>query len=299
MLPAKSLTAALSAAFMLAAVFTFPVVGITPSDGTPARERITGPRLAAAGDISCTVNAPSGAICRAGSTGDLIRSAAPQQVITLGDNQYETGAYADFMSGYDKVWGSFRATTHPVPGNHEYRTTGAAGYYAYFGARSNEANDGTQRFGMRNGWTVIGLNTNCDHVDCGAEVAWLERQLGTSRACTIVYGHHPVYSSGQHGNTAWMAPFRRAMNAGAVDLYLAGHDHHYERFDKVNADTFRQFIIGTGGKSLYTIGAVETGSQVRSVRHGVGFFTLGRGTYAWRFRAINGAVVDAGSASCG
>jgi hypothetical protein len=96
-----------------------------------------------------------------------------------------------------------------------------------------------------------------------------------------------------------MAPFRRAMNAGAVDLYLAGHDHDYERFDQVNGDTFRQFVIGTGGKSLYSLAAIKPGSQVRSLRHGVGFFTLGQGAYVWRFRAINGTVVDAGSALCG
>jgi hypothetical protein len=219
-------------------------------------------------------------------------------VITLGDNQYETGAYADFVSGYHQAWGSFKSTTHPIPGNHEYGTTGAAGYFAYFGERANRANGGTQRFRMRNGWTVLGLNTNCDEIDCGAEVTWLETQLAVSGACTIVYGHHPVYSSGPHGDTAWMAPFREAMNAGVVDLYLAGHDHDYERFDPVNGDTFRQIVIGTGGKSLYRFGTAQLGSQVRSLRHGVGFFTLGSGAYSWRFRAISGAVVDSGSAAC-
>jgi hypothetical protein len=88
------------------------------------------------------------------------------------------------------------------------------------------------------------------------------------------------------------------MNAGAVDLYLAGHDHHYERFASVNGDTFRQFVIGTGGKSLYSLGTVKPGSQVRSIRHGVGFFTLGRGAYVWRFRTVNGALADSGSAVC-
>jgi hypothetical protein len=205
----KPWLAALTASLAMAAISSQPSSAVTTVTAAPAQASITGPRLAAAGDISCSVNASSGATCRAGSTGDLIRRAAPQQVITLGDNQYETGAYADFMSGYDQVWGSFKATTHPVPGNHEYRTVGAAGYYAYFGERANEAHDGSQRFRMRNGWTVIGVNTNCDQIDCGAEVSWLAKQLASSGACTIVYGHHPVYSSGRHGDTAWMTPFRK------------------------------------------------------------------------------------------
>lgn len=302
----KPFIAALTAAVAFGAVSTQPSIAVsTPEiahtrspETASSRATITGPVLAAAGDISCSVNLASGTTCRAGSTGDLIRAATPRQVITLGDNQYEAGAYSDFLSGYDKAWGSFKAMTHPVPGNHEYRTTGATGYYSYFGAQSNQANEGRQRFTMGSGWTIIGLNTNCDSIDCPAQVAWLEAQLETSGACTIVYGHHPVYSSGDHGNIAWMAPFRTAMNAGGVDLYLAGHDHSYERFGRVSGDTFRQFVIGTGGKSLYGFNTVKPGSQFRSLRHGVGFFKLGSGAYVWRFRAIGGTVVDAGTGMC-
>ena len=42
--------------------------------------------------------------------------------------------------------------------------------------------------------------------------------------------HHPVYSSGSHGNTNWLhAVVVPLLEAGGVDLVLAGHDHHYER----------------------------------------------------------------------
>jgi hypothetical protein len=58
-------------------------------------------------------------------------------VLTLGDNQYESGALDDYRSSYDPAWGRFKGRTYPAPGNHEYNTPGAAGYFAYFGRRAH------------------------------------------------------------------------------------------------------------------------------------------------------------------
>src|SRR6266700_3011624 len=54
------------------------------------------------------------------STGDLIRNANPAAVFTLGDNAYNDGSATDYATKYDPTWGSFKAKTHPAPGNHEY-----------------------------------------------------------------------------------------------------------------------------------------------------------------------------------
>ena len=50
---------------------------------------------------------------------------------------------------YDPAWGRFKAVTHPVPGNHEYETSGgtgcstnAAGYLGYFGEAAGEPGKG-------------------------------------------------------------------------------------------------------------------------------------------------------------
>ena len=48
-------------------------------------------------------------------------------VFTAGDNAYENGSDADFQNCYDPSWGRHKARTHPVTGNHEYNTAGAAG----------------------------------------------------------------------------------------------------------------------------------------------------------------------------
>ena len=55
-------------------------------------------------------------------------------VFVLGDNAYENGSITEYNNCYEPTWGRHKARTKPVPGNHEYGTSGAAGYYTYFGA---------------------------------------------------------------------------------------------------------------------------------------------------------------------
>ena len=80
------------------------------------------PIIAAAGDIAC---APGGVVtattCRQAKTAGLfLGNPAITAVLPLGDEQYETGALADFQAVYDATWGRALGKTHPVPGNHEY-----------------------------------------------------------------------------------------------------------------------------------------------------------------------------------
>ncbi|MGI8699152.1 MAG: hypothetical protein ACR2J0_08440, partial [Mycobacteriales bacterium] len=65
-------------------------------------------------------------------TGALAAAQSPDVVATLGDAQYPTGSLADYRRDYDSTdWGRLKPKTRPVPGNHDYRTPKAAGYFAY------------------------------------------------------------------------------------------------------------------------------------------------------------------------
>ena len=94
-------------------------------------------------------------------------------------------------------------------------------------------------------------------------------------------------------------------DAGA-DLVLVGHDHDYERFAPQDARGrrdlgrgIRQFVVGTGGRSLRKFTRVEPNSEVRDASTlGVLELTLGAGAYAWRFRPAVGTFTDFGSALC-
>src|SRR5688572_20672290 len=54
-------------------------------------------------------------------------------VLALGDNAYPSGALLHYAECYQPTWGRHFDRTRPVPGNHEYETPGANGYFTYFG----------------------------------------------------------------------------------------------------------------------------------------------------------------------
>jgi hypothetical protein len=58
--------------------------------------------------------------------------AIPGTVFTTGDNAYDRGEFLEYIACYGPTWGRHRDRTKPVPGNHEYRTSDAAGYFQYF-----------------------------------------------------------------------------------------------------------------------------------------------------------------------
>ena len=261
--------------------------------------------VAAAGDIACSPSrVRERRTCRDAATARLIRSQHVDAVIPLGDEQYESGRLQDFRRAYDRTWGAFKAISHPVPGNHEYRQPGASGYFRYFGRRAHGPR-GYYAYNLGR-WRVYALNTNCARVNCAEERRWLRKDLRAHprRRCSLAAMHQPTFSSGGHGDIASSAPFFSILDAHDVEVALAGHDHVYERFSKmhvsgaVSARGVQSFVVGTGGKELGSFRREHRGSRFRETRFGALFLRLGDGTYSWKFRATNGVVRDSGAARC-
>lgn len=237
-------------------------------------------------------------------------AATTGSILTLGDTVYPDGSPERFRDCFDPAWGAYKARIRPVPGNHDYVTKNAAGYFAYFGAAAAESTGGYYSYDL-GGWHLIALNSNCSAVGgCGAAspmLAWLKDDLARHLdACTLAYYHHPRWSSGQHGSDATLQDLWQILVDGGVDVVLNGHDHDYERFAPLDAEGrtatngTREFVVGTGGKSRYTFSRIEPASQVRdNTSFGVLKFMLGAGDYAWEFLPVAGAdFADRGKSSC-
>ena len=227
-------------------------------------------------------------------------------ILALGDLAYERGSRKDFRACYDPTWGRFKARTWPAPGNHEYRTEGAAGYFAYWGARAGVAGEGYYSFDY-GAWHVISLNSSIDAETGSSQDAWLARDLaGTTARCVLAFWHHPVFSSGRHGNNSKMLDLLRRLYAAGASVVLAGHDHIYERFARQNpagqadaARGIRQFTVGTGGARLYRFDDIRPNSEVRyNDAWGVLRLELAPDRYRWTFIAVDGREVDKGSENC-
>ncbi|HUR19116.1 MAG TPA: metallophosphoesterase [Acidimicrobiales bacterium] len=231
-------------------------------------------------------------------------------VVTLGDNAYERGSAEDFRECYGPTWGRHRARTRPAAGNHDYGNGRAGAYYEYFGAAAGDRGKGWYSFDAGS-WHVVALNSNCAIVGgCGPgsqQERWLRADLAAHpRSCTLAYWHHARFSSGLHGSNDVTDGLWKALFEAGADVVLTGHDHDYERFTPLDAggrpvaNGIRQFVVGTGGRSLYPFSRPVAGSQVRhSAGYGVLRLSLGQHGYDWRFLPVAGSTfTDGGQGTC-
>jgi hypothetical protein len=252
--------------------------GCPLESGTPAV-------LVGAGDISSSGT-------RDDQTGDLIEALLPPNgvawgVFTTGDNAYPDGTYTNYQV-YDASWGSFRSSTRPTYGNHDYygsstavgseqywnegpdptpvRVSNAASFYAYDVSNSN--------------WRAIVLNSGSTEGPSGnqappctggtngtvvsAQMNFLINELNTSRSTgkhTVLFWHHARFSAStdhptSQGATGCSKTFFDVAYDNGADLVVEGHSHLYERYDSRDksglevAGGLTSVVCGTGGNSF-------------------------------------------------
>jgi acid phosphatase type 7 len=228
-------------------------------------------------------------------------------VFTAGDNAYENGTPLEFAHCYHPSWGRHKARTRPALGNHDYITPGAAGYFGYFGPVAHPP-FGYYSYDLGS-WHVLVIDSERQIIlDDPVQQAWLRQDLAANHAsCTIAYWHHPRFSSGStHGSDARMEDIWHILYDAGADVIISAHEHNYERFapqtPQGSADPvrgIRQFVVGTGGRSLYPFGAPVANSDVRyNADFGVLELTLRRGRYNWNFITTRRNVVDSGRDTC-
>ena len=229
-------------------------------------------------------------------TGDLLLA---------GDLAYMQGSLQNFRDCFDPSWGKFRPRWRPVPGNHEYETSGASGYRQYFGDLAGAI--GRTYYAFRTGdWLVLMIDSNDATAVGSAQYEFVRNALqGPRPTCTMAVWHHPLFTSGPNGPQTFMRDMWRLLYDNDADVIIAGHDHLYERFGKQDVTGrsdvrgLRQFIVGTGGAQLYDFQRQEANSQVRVKAHGALQLTLATDRYSWEFiEAGTNAVRDSGSDGC-
>jgi acid phosphatase type 7 len=269
----------------------------------------SGEVIVAAGDIAdCAKKGDE-------QTARLIENTEGATVLALGDLAYPDGSTEEFADCYGPSWGHFKERTKPTPGNHDYETKGASGYFDYFGKAAGNPEEGYYSYDLGS-WHLVSLNSNCGEgeVRCGpgsTQRRWLEEDLAANgdKRCTLAYMHHPRFSSGvKHGSTPTLEPLWEALYEGGADVVLSGHEHNYERFAPQDpngrADPkrgIREFVVGTGGGgSHYPISEPIANSEVHNDHtYGVLKLTLHPKGYEWRFvPAGGGTFTDSGSARC-
>ncbi len=274
--------------------------------------------IGAAGDIACDPEVPkynsadgTPDACHMKQTSNLLLDLDVDAVLALGDNQYGGRWLWEWQESYGKTWGRLKEITYPIPGNHEYGMDGAVRYFEYFGDAAGDPSRGYYSFDLGT-WHLIALNSNCSEVGgCEAgspQEIWLREDLAAHKTrCTLVFWHHPRYSSGDHGSHPFLEPLWRALYEHGAELVLSSHDHSYERFAPQDPDGnkdvhrgIRQFVVGTGGKDHRPFTETQPNSEVRhSGTFGILQLRLHPESYDWRFVSETGTGLnDSGNALC-
>ena len=179
-----------------------------------------------------------------------------------------------------RTGGASRRRPCPVPGNHEYQTANAAGYFGYF--------SGIQPYYSFDlgAWHLIALNSEIPVAD-GLRAGELARgrprcERGEVHPRLLAPAALDIRHRALNSNAAYSQLWVDLYAAGA-DVVLNGHVHNYERFAQQNAagqaaaNGIREFVVGTGGKLPFyaSVAPIAANSEVRnSSSHGVLKLTL-------------------------
>jgi tartrate-resistant acid phosphatase type 5 len=225
--------------------------------------------------------------------------------ISVGDNFYDDGVRdlvdPQWQNSFEAIYAdpSLMTPWHVILGNHDYRGSVEAqlGYGAksprwrmparYY-KRSEKLGGGVSAdyFYHDNSPFVTGYRgtkVKIDGQDTGAQLAWLDRELGASRAgWKIVIGHHPVFTvtAGDQNTPELIARLKPLLDRHGVHVYINGHVHNQQH---LVVDGVHYITSGAGSQ---TLGVPPAGKdQFTSDRHG--FMTVAHSADAFRFAFID------------
>lgn len=186
---------------------------------------------------------------------NVYHSQKPYDLVVLaGDNVYNNGEIEKIGDVFERPYApllkqgvKFQACL----GNHDIRTANGNLQVKY-----PHFNMNGRYYTFRHGKVqFFALDTN-HNADWKNQLAWLEQELKNSDApWKVVFGHHPVYSSGMYGsNPTFMKTLAPLFAKYGVKLYINGHEHNYERTHSINGTTY---LISGAGADTRPVGRSE------------------------------------------
>ena len=177
--------------------------------------------------------------------------------LTLGDNFYPSGVKSVDDPAWRAIWeadyGALKVPFFATLGNHDYRGNQQA--QVDYTAKSQTWRMPQTYYTFRAGRVVQFFALDTDEGTAGrllfkkpwsdAQADWLDAELGKSKApWKIVYGHHPIFSDGHHGDSARLKrKLLPILRKHKVAAFLCGHEHELQFHEMEGID----FVIAGGG----------------------------------------------------
>ncbi len=242
----------------------------------------------------------------------LVAGWNPDFVVTVGDNNYPSGAaktidknigkqYSQFIGNYHGGYGVGSELNRfwPSIGNHDWKAMSChkgqcrGPYLDYFTLPGNERYYDVD-YGFLRLWILNSVGAEPDGIAADSiQAGWLRDGLQQSVDCwDIAVMHHAPFSSGKHGGSKKLQwPFAD----WGIDAVLAGHDHTYERLE---AFGIPYYVNGLGGKSRYGFPSgpdLEEGVESitrYNANEGALLIEVTPETFVGRFITVDGVVRD-------
>ncbi len=219
----------------------------------------------------------------------------PDLVLSVGDNFYPSGVDTTtdqhWLKSFEQIYYSkeLQCPWYSVLGNHDRRGSIVAesefkavdskwnmpsAYYAHSERLSDNTNIDFFFLDTTSLQEANWFETN----ETKTQFRWLETQLANSKAqWKIVVGHHPIYSSGQHGsNQKLVENLEPLFEQYGVHAYFCGHDHDLEHVKRKGVN---YFVVGSGASIRPTdpAQAVLIGSDFAASELGFAAITISSG----------------------
>lgn len=191
----------------------------------------------------------------------MVKSWNPDFIVSAGDNNYYEGKMESIVNNVSQFYGEYiynydapeeykcngRAFSDKVnrffssPGNHDANNRNKlTPYYNFFSLPGNES---YYSF-VWGSVTFYSLNSAAENYD--VQKRWLDQEVKKcSTPFKIVFFHHPPYSTGAHGCNKDM---QWDFYSLGIDVIFTGHDHVYNRIEKIGEEGLFYIVNGLGGK---------------------------------------------------
>ena len=242
------------------------------------------PVVVGVGDIACPAGDHTNS-CKQAATASLAAAQNPDDVLVLGDNQYDHGAVQRVreLRRLQRHLGGVRPDRASGAGQPRLRHLGRRRLLPVL--RRQRRDDRCARrllLVQRRRWHIIALNSDCSDSGCSdsvagttstAQVTWLQSDLAANRSpCVLAFWHHPLFSAGDIGDSPGVAPLWTALYSAHADVVLNGHDHSTSATPSMdpngNATTngIREFVVGTGGENLVALNNPQSTLQASDTK---------------------------------
>jgi hypothetical protein len=235
-------------------------------------------------------------------------------VLVAGDNAYPDGNPDLFNDSIARPYQDLiqrQVKFYPTLGNHDVKSGFDANQLAYWGVpryynfKLGSASSSAEFWAIDSDLFTPEVdftepqNPVLKQQQAAQQLQWLTNSLSQSTApIKVVYGHHPLFSVGAASKpkrafqqNALAQTLALVLEHAGVDLYISGHEHHYEAPRQVNGVTY--VVTGAAGKADPPERGGTEGPGLIKQNHFMAFEITPEGL-SYQTISAQGQILDAG-----